>query len=191
MTQGENIAGMRSEFVHSTIGIITYKTCSDTNSTDLLNELSAIHRLAKLPNKSNYLIERTKLEATDSIIKQKYNNRILIIEPDEAMTLLLSTVLNIQGYETKITNDFKNIDIDFIPAVIILDEGNNNNRNGLNICKLIKDSHIYKNSKLVVTSIFHDKETILKAGADLYLPKPYDITMLVKWVDNFVKEVNF
>ena len=63
-------------------------------------------------------------------------------------------------------------------------------QNGLDSCKLIKEDDKYKNTKLIMTSIFHDKESILKAGADLYLPKPYEISELVRWVDIFVKENN-
>jgi DNA-binding response OmpR family regulator len=136
-------------------------------------------------------MERAKIAASDSVLETKYNNNILIIEQDEAMTLLLSTILNIQGYEIKISNSFKEIDADYIPAVIILDAGKDENKNGINMCKIIKASHIYKNTKLIVTSIYHDKEAILKAGADLYIPKPYDVKGLVKWVEDFIEEVNF
>lgn len=191
MTQGEGLVGRRSEFVHSTIGIISSNTGEYETTSELINSLTNMQRLAKLPNKSNYLIERTKLEAADAVLKSNYNNKILIIEQDEAMTLLLSTILNIQGYETKITGSFKETDANYIPAVIILDAGNNESQTGLDVCKIIKDSHIYKNTKLIVTSIYHDKEAILKAGADLYLPKPYDVKELVKWVDNFINEINF
>ena len=191
MTQGDSMAGRRSEFVHSTIGIVTASNSEYKTTSELINNLTNLQRLAKLPNKSNYLMERAKIAASDSVLETKYNNKILIIEQDEAMTLLLSTILNIQGYEIKISNSFKEIDADYIPAVIILDAGKDENKNGTDICKIIKDSHIYKNTKLIVTSIYHDKEAILKAGADLYIPKPYDVKGLVKWVEDFIEEVNF
>ena len=190
MTQGNSTAGRRSEFVHSSIGIINSHSGDYKTTSDLVNNLTQLQRMAKLPNKSNYLIERAKIEASDSILKQSYNNKILIIEQDDAMTLLLSTILNIQGYETKVANSLKEVNINYIPAVIILDMGNEDNHSGIDVCKIIKDSHIYKNAKLVVTSIYHDKETILKAGADLYIPKPYDVKELVKWIDTFTEEVN-
>jgi len=191
ITQGDTQAGRRSEFIHSTIGIITSKSGDYNNANDLLNALEGIYRMAKLPDKSNYLIERTKLQAEDSVMTKSFNNSILIIEEDEAMTLLLSTILKLQGYKIKTAKSFKSVDFSYIPAVIILDAGDNDTRSGLDVCKIIKDSHIYKSSKLIVTSVFHDKETILKAGADLYLPKPYDVSGLVKWVDSFVKEFNY
>ena len=54
----------------------------------------------------------------------------------------------------------------------------------------IKQKEELKNSKIIVTSIIHDKELVLNTGADLYLPKPYEIPQLIKWVDSFIKEFN-
>ena len=63
-------------------------------------------------------------------------------------------------------------------------------RNGLNLCCAIKQKEELKKSKIIVTSIIHDKELVLNTGADLYLPKPYEIPQLIKWVDSFIKEFN-
>ena len=191
MTQGDSQPGMRSEFVHTTVGIVPVsgKYYDDTN--EVLSDLINIHSLAKLPSKSNYLMERTKISAADAVSKRDYNNRILIIEKDDSMKLLLSTVLNLQGYETKTISEFKQINTDYIPAVIVLDAGSNEERAGLDICRLIKESHMLYNTKVVVTSVFHEKETVLKSGADLYVPKPYEISDMIKWIEQLVKEVNF
>ncbi len=48
----------------------------------------------------------------------------------------------------------------------------------------------FKNTKIIVTSVIHDKELVLNTGADLYLPKPYEIPNLIKWVDGLIKEFN-
>ncbi len=191
ITQGDNMAEKRSEFVHTTIGAIPSSTKKYSDSQELLNDLVNIHRLAKLPTKSNYLIERTKLSAEDAVMETSYNNKILIIEEDEAMTLLLSTILNLQGYKTYTQNSYSEEDIPISqPAVIILDAGKPESKFGLELCKHIKENPEYKNSKIIITSVSHDKEEILKLGADLYLPKPYDMASLIKWVEGFMKEVN-
>ena len=77
------------------------------------------------------------------------------------------------------------------PAIIILDAGNAENLKGLKICKFLRENPDFANTKIIVTSIFHDKELILNCGADLYLPKPYELSNLIKWVNIFVDEVNF
>ena len=62
---------------------------------------------------------------------------------------------------------------------------------GLEVCKDIRTQQEFANTKIIVTSIFHDKELVLNSGADLYLPKPFELSHLVKWVKNFMDEVNF
>ena len=190
ITQGDEFAGRRSEFVHVTIGIVTneFQKYSDTN--ELIAALINIHNLADLPRKSNYLIERAKIPAQGTF--QKYfNNRIAVIEPDEAMSILLKTILELQGYEIFVLHDRSDIEKINEPAVIILDAGNAENPQGLEFCRLLRENSIFVNTKLIVTSIFHDKELILDCGADLYLPKPYELPNLIKWVGLLVEEFNF
>ena len=182
--QGDNEVGRRSDFAQTTIGVITSRTKEYKDNQELLTDLINIHNLAKLKGKSNYLIERTKLTGEDAVYEKTYNNKVLILEPDESMTLLLSTILKIQGYEV-LTEETEEI-----PAVMVIDAGDNETRTGLEKCKQIKNDEKYKNTKLIMTSAFHEKETILSAGADLYLPKPYEMVNLIKWVDIFMKETN-
>ena len=191
ITQGDDMAGRRTDFMHTTIGVVTneYKKYSDQQ--ELITSLISIHNIANLPSRSNYLIERAKLSANDAVYTKNYNKKISIIEPDDAMTLLLTTILNMQGYETETFRKFREHDKDNeIPAIIILDAGTVENKSGLETANSIRKNSKYKNTKLIVTSIFHDKELILNTGADLYLPKPYEISTLVKWVEAFINEVN-
>lgn len=191
INQGDAQAGKRSDFVRTTIGIVTFDTKKYFDHNQLMSDLINIRNLAKIPSKSNYLIQRREISAGKAVFQKDYNNKILIIEQDEAMTLLLSTILKLQGYETDIINNFYDYDSQEIPGIIILDAGDNDTRKGLKACESIKQNKKYSNSKLIVTSVFHDKETILKCGADLYLPKPFEMTILIKWVHEFMKEINF
>lgn len=187
--QGDEIAGRRSNFVHTTIGVITNNLNKYKDAAQLMNALLQTHNLANLPAKSNYLIKRPQITAENSIEEKKYNNKVLIIENDESMNLLLNTILNIQGYDVEIVNSYNDI-TSTIPAVVILDAGNIDNLTGIEACKKLKQKEDYNHTKFIMTSIIHDKELILNSGADLYLPKPYDISNLIKWVDVFIKEVN-
>lgn len=190
--QGDEFAGRRANFVHTTIGIVTNEFSKYKNTTQLLNTLVQVHNIANKPDKSNFLIERPKLEAQNSIIEKEYNNKILIYETDEALSILLNTILTLQGYETKILNEYTIQTSCKIPAIIIVDanETNDEKNNGLDLCYKLKQNDNFKDSKIIVTSIIHDKELILNAGADLYLPKPYEIPNLIRWVNSFMKEFN-
>lgn len=188
--QGDEYAGRRANFVHSTISAVTNEFTEYKTVTQLLNTLIQIHNMADLPNRSNYLMERPKLAANDSVLEKEFNNKILIFETDEALSVLLNTILNLQGYEPRIVNEYEIPSVDEPPAIIIVDAGDLEKKNGLNLCCVLKQNENFKNSKIIVTSIIHDKELVLNTGADLYMPKPYEIPHLIKWVNEFIKEFN-
>ena len=66
-----------------------------------------------------------------------------------------------------------------------------NKREGISLCKEIKSDIKLKNIKMILTSNLHNKEEILNAGADIYLPKPYDIITVYNWVEKYIKEYNY
>ncbi len=188
MMKGDNQAGRRSNFVHTTIGVVTNEFIKHKDASQLFNALVQTHKLAKMPSKSNYLIERPKIagETTDDI---KANNRILISEKDEALTILLKTILDLQGYEVVVMQDCAKIsELEEPPALIILDAGEVETLEGIAHCKNLKSNTKFAGSKIILTSVLHDKELILNCGADLYLPKPYELSTLIKWVDTLLKE---
>lgn len=186
---GDDVAGRRADFVHTTIGIVTNKFYKYKNPEQLIGALSQIHNMADVPTKSNYLMERPKITGENSIAEEYFNKKVLIIEPDESMTLLLNTILGIQGYEAETVPDRETAE-NISPAVVILDAGSADELAGIEICKNLKKLDNYKNTKFIMTSIIHDKELILNSGADLYIPKPYDMAMLIKWVETFIREYN-
>lgn len=186
--QGDEQAGRRSDFMHTTIGVVTNEFKNFKDAQELLSSLINIHAIANLPSKSNYLMERAKITADGAVFEKSYNNKITVVEKDEAMILLLTTILGMQGYDVKIHDFFE--ETQEIPAIIILDAGNSEDKKGLELSRQIKNNPKYKDTKLIITSIYHDKELVLDTGADLYLPKPFEISSLVKWVEVFMNEVN-
>lgn len=187
LIQGNEYAGKRGEFVSISIGGITNEFSKYDSVEEVLKDLMASNSLAKKPNESGYLIQRPKISTPNSVIKKEENKKILIIEEDTAMQILLSETLKLEGYETSLPETIMNFD-KYNPALIILDAGTNNDKNGITFCKKLKEKK--QKTKIIVTSNSHDKEDILSAGADFYLPKPYEISTLIKWVDYFIKEAN-
>ena len=177
--RGDDIAGRRSNFVHTTIGVVTNEFIQYKDSNGLIHSLMQIHRMADLPSKSNYLIERPRITA-ENAVEDEINNRIFIIEEDEATRVLLTTILELQGYDVSAVDNLSSTNI--VPALIILDAGDTESMKGLEICKELRQNSDYDRTKLIVTSAIHDKEMILNAGADVYIPKPYEISSLIKWV---------
>ena len=188
--QGDEFAGKRADFVHFTISVITNEAKTYSDYTQVISALEQLHDLADLPDKSNYIIDRPQITGKDSVVAPAYNNKIFIYETDEALCTLLNTILKLQGFQTVIMNQYRVPKKSDIPALIIVDAGDLEKKNGLNLCYKLKQSEDFRNTKIIVTSIIHDKELILNTGADLYLPKPYDISTLIKWIDNLMKEFN-
>lgn len=196
--QGDELAGRRSEFVYTTIGVISNEFKKYTTPQDVLNGLIQTHHLAKKPSGSSYAIERPKISASDAVLEKDFNNKVWILEEDEALSFLLSTTIDLEGYDVETLNNTQTIgtlassDISFstAPAVVVIDAGSVDTMLGLDICKTLKEDVRFTNSKIIVTSVLHDKEMVLNSGADLYLPKPYELLTLMHWIKTFIKEVN-
>ena len=164
------------------------------NIKTLLNTLLMTLKLTKNNKKSAYAVDRVKFPANESISKTQFNNKIIIIEPDVSLSFLLETTAQMQGYKA-MSYDYSNDTIKEIkkihPSVIILDMGNLEQKEGIALCKKIKAEKAFNKTKIILTSNVHNKEEILNAGADIYLPKPYDLTSIYNWVEKFIKEYNY
>jgi len=183
LLQSDDEAGIRIDYVSLLISVISGEFETYTNPEHVIHKLQRIKQLAKLPSKSNYIIDRPKISGqTDN--SAKYNKKIVVLENDSALELLLRTTLELQGYD--ILTEYES---DTIPAIFIIDSGEN--MNNLQICTKIKNNKAFVHSKIIMTSNHHDKSAILNAGADLYLPKPYELSALIKWVEYFMKEINY
>ena len=143
--------------------------------------------------KSSYIVERAKIRAENAILNKDYNNRIVIIEPDEALNYLLKTTGEMQGYEVSAAQDYDtamNMIKTAEPALIVLDAGDTETLKGLELCKKLKKDKNYKDIKIILSTIVHDKKMVLNTGADIYLPKPYELLGIFNWIEHLIKEFN-
>ena len=69
-----------------------------------------------------------------------------------------------------------------------MDAGNNETLKGLEVCKKLKFKNLKSN--IIFTTTVHDKELVLNAGADLYLPKPYELSVMFGWIKKFNENYN-
>ena len=173
-------AGMRVNFVSLTIGGVLETNKLDTSLAGVLERLYYMKKVAKIPVGSHYAIDRVKLSGVNSIADNILNKNIYIKEPDEALYLLLRTTIELQGYNIVEELNLENTEQ---PFIIILDALND--FSGLELCKKLKNNVNFVNTKLFVTSTIQDKTAVLNSGADLYLPKPYEISDLIRWIEYF------
>lgn len=178
LLKSDDEAGQRVEFVSLLIGVVSSEFDTYTNPQHLINKLRRIKSMAKLPSKSNFIVDRPKISGEG--IGDTLNREIIILENDSAMELLLRTTLELQGYDV-----LTELQETSVPALFIIDTGDNMDK--LELCSKIKSNRLFANSKMIVTSNRHDKSAILDTGADLYLPKPYELSTLIKWVEHFIQ----
>ena len=178
LIDGDKHAGMRVNFVSILIGGVVDGFENLKNINLLLERLYEVKNFAKVTSGSNYAIERAKLSGKNAVLSDIPNKKVYIKESDASLAYLIRMALELQGYD--VTESITDI-----PSVIIADSGDT--LDGLNFCREIKQNLNYSGIKLIVTSTVQDKESILAAGADLYLPKPYEISDLIHWVEYFMK----
>lgn len=183
LVKGDRFAGMRVNFVSLQIGGILSDYDLIRTPDAVLERLFALQKTAKIPSGSNYIIDRVKLTGDKSSLRELNNGQIYIKEPDESLALLIRTTLELQGYD--VTEDINPEEV-LQPSILILDSGDD--MKGLDFCKEIKSLANFANSRVIVTTSVHDKTSVLDSGADLYLPKPYELTDLIRWVEYLYKK---
>jgi DNA-binding response OmpR family regulator len=184
LMKSDRQAGMRANFVSVMVGgmLGNYEHLNTVEA--LIERLYSIKKIAKVPSGSNYVIDRMKLTGENIKNQDSILNHIFIKEPDDALALLLRTTLELQGYDVE---DSINTENSIQPAILIVDSGDNLEE--LEFCRKLKSNPNFANSKIIVTTSVHDKAAVLDAGVDLYLPKPYEITDLIQWIEYFMKNI--
>ena len=179
----------RVPFISLSIGIVNsenhpYKTYQAAYA----NALEMKH-LAKAMFGSRWSSESKRLAGT--ITNTQTLNRkkhILIIESDAALAFLLKTTLEMQGYELEIAinpNEAKSFLDNQLVDIVILDALLHGETSGLELCKWIRTQEKLAHLYIICTSTLHDRDLIINAGTDIYLPKPYELSSLFNWVDYF------
>lgn len=190
---GDDKAEDKVNLVSTSIGVISNEYKKYTDVKQIVSSLISTHKLAKYKNSSAYVIERPKISADNAVEEKVENKNILIAEPDEALSILLEASARLQGFNVKVVTEFDDIFYaieNFNPAVIILDAGNSETLKGLEICKKLKFETPNLKSNIIFTTTVHNKEMVLNAGADLYLPKPYELTVIFGWIKKFYENYN-
>ncbi len=190
---GDDEAEDKVSLVSTSIGIITNQYKKYTDIKEVIGSLITTHKLAKYKTGSNYIMERPKISADNAVVEKEINKNILIMEPDEALSILLEATAIMQGYKVRVVNEFDEIIQaikGFEPSIIILDAGDAQTLKGLDICRKLKFETANSAVNIIFTTTVHDKEMVLNAGADLYLPKPYELSVLFGWIKKFNENYN-
>lgn len=182
-------AGMRVPFVTSSIGIVSNEYRAFHDYKEAVGYAINTNKMAKLKNVSGWIYDRPRLSSSMQDLTESKRNKVLIMSADAAFAYLLRTTLEMQGYV--IESVTKPLDVpvsieDFKPNLVIFDADSKNLDSILTLASLLKSDEKSSNIKIIVSSVVHNKEKILDTGADLYLPKPFEIITLFGWIHRFL-----
>lgn len=138
-------------------------------------------------------IDRNFLSGTDIIeqaVKNKKdepvkNKKVLIMEEDEDFAALLEETLNYEGNEAKISKgvNFLLEEVEqFEPRTLILEAAKLGQKGFIDLCEKLSKFKEEFGLKIVVTTTIPGYQNFLAAGADVYIPKPYDFETVLKEV---------
>jgi DNA-binding response OmpR family regulator len=186
---GDEKAGIRIPLVSISIGIVSNEYRTYSSYQEAINAVINIHKLAKVQPGSSWISDRPKIATEEEIKKGFTRNKILIAEKDTALSYLLKTTLEMQGYKVETANDHDEI-IESIknnhPDLLLFGAGESDTQNNLEICRNIKSDNRYAGIKIIVSTVIHNKEQVLDTGAELYLPKPYELLTLFGWIQKLL-----
>lgn len=137
--------------------------------------------LAKSKIGSDWVSDRLKLVSSE---QGQIDNRIkiLVVEPDASMSLLLRDTLEMEGYMVDVahnTAEAWQLINSWRPELILLEtEIDSDGFDGWELTKKIKQDLTLQGIWLVMATKDPDHDRALENGADLYLPKPFELQTL-------------
>ena len=114
--------------------------------------------------------------------------KLLIIDDDEGIREIFQIIFEKSGYEVEILSDaapvFENNFAN--PDLFILDK-NINGKDGLEICRILKDQNHTKDIPIIIVSATPRlKELADTAGADAFIEKPFQMKEIVNLVQQYI-----
>jgi diguanylate cyclase (GGDEF)-like protein len=178
-------AGVRVSLVSTSIGIVSNQYKDYNTYQEAINAAINVHKLIKFLPGSSWISDRPRISTEEENEAEIIRNKIIMVESDAALAYLLNTTLEMQGYKVELTGNFDELEslvAEKQPDLLLLDAGDGETEKCLDVCSLIKNNDKYSGIKIIVSTVIHDKEYVLDAGADLYLPKPYELMTLFGWI---------
>lgn len=185
----ENVS-LRVPFVCLSIGVTTNNNQLLRSYQSVFNNVIEMKNMAKTSYGSNWTSERLKLTGDIKIQPQRIQ-RIMVVEADAAMAFLLKSTLEMQGYELMVSANEQEartmLENEVVDMILIDPIMQGNPEEGWAFCSWVKSHPKFKDNVIICISSLHDREQALNAGADLYLPKPFELSSLFTWVEHFLK----
>ncbi len=171
----------RIPLVSISIGVTAKGRRNFSSAVEILQVARDMRYLAKSKTGSDWVSDRLRLPSSEHIHLDK-RIKILVVEPDASMSLLLRDTLEMEGYFVEVSHTAEEAWDHIItsrPELILLEtESFAGDFDGWDLTKKIKQDPDLAGIWLIMTTKNSDHEKSLESGADLYLPKPYELQIL-------------
>lgn len=179
----------RIPLISIAIGAVSSLARRFQSYVEVLTILRDYRQLAKIANGSSWAGDHMK-----ELPKRKSESarsRILVVEPDGAMACLLQEILSLEGYNVEVTSSADDA-LDIVrhthPDLILLESTLSDRRmDGWSLCRVVKEDMQLAQTWVVMVTSHPDQSLALDSGADLYLPKPFDMPMLLTEVSHLLR----
>ncbi len=183
----------RVPLISVAIGIIHSAQRRFQSFVDVLTSARDARYMAKQRLDSAWIVgkpqddARASKRSLDINATEEHISRILVVEPDGAMACLLQETLALEGYIVEVTSSADDAlamaKYEPHPDLILL-ESNLSERqmDGWTLCQVLKSDEELSKIWVVMATSHPDQSKALEAGADLYLPKPFDMPNLLSEV---------
>jgi DNA-binding response OmpR family regulator len=186
------IGGIRRRLplISIAIGIVNSTTRRFQSYVDVLTNAHDVRSLAKQKPGSGWVSDG--IMEPGVYCKDPLRSRILVVEPDGAMACLLQENLSLEGYVVEVASSAAEA-LDLCrhepqPDLVLLESTlADRGIDGWEFCRMLKcDDHL-GNIWVIMATAHPDQVRALEAGADLYLPKPFDIPSLLQEVNSLLR----
>ncbi|MBI1857847.1 MAG: response regulator [Candidatus Melainabacteria bacterium] len=171
----------RVPLISISIGITAKGRRNFSSAVEVLQVVRDMRYLAKSKNGSDWVSDRLRLATSESTQADK-RIKILVVEPDASMSLLLRDTLEMEGYSVEVAHSPQEgweLIHSWRPELILLEtEVEANGFDGWDLSRKIKQDSSYAGIWLVMSTKNPDHSKALECGADLYLPKPFELNIL-------------
>lgn len=175
------------------IGIASTETQPFDSFMSLFNASQQMKTLARMKPGSGWQSDRLRLAGSQEVNFITAKPGILVMETDAALAYLLKTTLEMEGYEVELASNPEDADVRLSERpeghgfrLVILDALVNEEETGLRLAEKIRQR--YPAITIICASSLHNRQRVLQAGVDLYLPRPFELSSLFSWIHRLLGE---
>jgi DNA-binding response OmpR family regulator len=186
-----NSVSRRVPLMSLSIGIAGTQTQTFDSFLPLFNAGQQMKSLARRSPGNHWQSDRLRL-AGSSCQTSDEKPGILVLETDAALAYLLKTTLQMEGFEVNVVSGVEDAQVLLNqpsarrPSMMILDALINGEESGLQLAREVHEQ--FPDLRIICTSSLHNRQRVLQAGIDLYLPKPFELSSLFLWVHRLLQE---